>query len=175
MIVDPGHEFGRVKAYSDMATLVAGQFGIEPSLILALGYRESWLGWSPGYEPKGPCGWGDNGNAWGLFQIDKRFHGMFVHSLDAQDAEKQMFYALKLLTDNKDCFSRAFPNEGQDTLIRLSLAAYNAGYYGALHGFQSSGDPDHMTTGKDYGKWILNFKNRIDTHQLQGEAAVNIA
>jgi Transglycosylase SLT domain len=168
MITDPGTEYGRVQLYWNAAELVCGQFEIPPSLILALGYRESFLGFAPGYSPHGSCGWGDNGNAWGLFQIDKRYHAHFVFSADAQVPEKQMFYACGLLTQNKACARRDLSDIGDDQISKIAISAYNCGYGNAVNAYKSTGDSDSETTGKDYAKWILSFKQRIDNNTLEG-------
>jgi hypothetical protein len=93
-------------------------------LLCAVGDHESAFATAPGYEPKGdPTGWGDRGNAFGLFQIDRRYHWTFIQSAAAQTIYGQALYAAKILADNFDHFSNVTdPGERE----QLAVITYNA-------------------------------------------------
>lgn len=156
----------RVDMVSDLAHEGEND-GIGPSLLLALGSRETNM--------KNIVGDGGHGRGW--LQIDDRFHHDFlakhrgcesgswnptrpsaaprglVPSLTAAT-----IYAIRLLRSNTD-FAR---NHGvpEDTVLRFAVAAYNAGAGGALKGFRA-GDVDRHTTGRDYARDVFGRKAAI--------------
>lgn len=127
--------------------------GEDPYLFAALMLRESGAGLAPGYEPKSdPCGWGDQGYGYGLFQIDKRFHQQFIESEGAKTAWGQATYALRLLKSNRRLL-RVLCHV-PDLLERATYAAYNCGAGRVLRALRFNKNPDDYTTGKDYAAWI---------------------
>lgn len=95
--------------------------------VAAVGQYESGFGTYPGYTPAGdPLGWGDAGNAFGFWQLDKHYHNAFITSPDAQDSANtvsaQANYAAGILAGNWASFA------GQDPETReyLMYVTYNA-------------------------------------------------
>jgi len=150
----------------------------EPRLVAALMSRESGAGkyLVPQYDP---AGWGDNGNGFGLFQIDKRFHASFLAaefpdgSLICHEPAFQALYAAeKLRTNLIECGGNLF----------IAIAAYNCKMETALHAAKQiastvtgSTDPaeyvaaqrkaliaalDAVTTGHDYVSDVLKRRDQ---------------
>jgi hypothetical protein len=159
---DPGTKVGRIKVYVPLACSIAPGYGVKPSQILSLGYRESWLGFAPGYLPHGPCGWADNHNGYGLFQIDKRYHPDFVASEDAKDPAKQMTYACKLLQNNRKILESSMPYLREEIIDRAVFALYNASFTRVKRAIINNQDVDSVTTGKDYSKYIFDLAEMIE-------------
>jgi hypothetical protein len=145
--------------------------GEDPYRLSGLLYRESWCGWAPGYRPKGSWdGWGDDPDgplgpitphAFGLCQIDRRWHRPFIDSAHAKDPLKQVLYACDLLRENRLAFGRSALSLRGDELERAVYASYNAGfgrvYHEVITGRPHRGDPDAVTTGKNYSRWIFGL------------------
>jgi hypothetical protein len=92
-------------------------------LLAAVGDHESGFGTLPGYFPKGdPSGWGDHGNAFGFFQLDKHFFWTFIQSAQAGSVTSQAIMAGGLLKTNFG----AFADQPIDSRERLAVICYNA-------------------------------------------------
>jgi hypothetical protein len=92
-------------------------------LLAAVGDHESSFGAAPGYFPKGdPAGWGDRGNAFGFFQLDKHYFWTFIQSANAPSVTSQAIVAAGLLKSN----FAAFADLPQDSRERLAVICYNA-------------------------------------------------
>ena len=125
----------------------------DPFRFAALMLRESGGGQALGYFPKGEIdGWGDGGNAYGLFQIDKRFHAKFLASPEAKTAVGQAVYALGLLCSNRRLIRVVC--HVPDLAERAAYAAYNCGVGNVFAALRKGLDPDTYTTGHDYSTWI---------------------
>jgi hypothetical protein len=89
-------------------------------LLIAVADHESKFGNAVGYSPRGsPEGWGDGGNAFGFWQIDKHYHGAFIYSDDVS-IKAQAEYAGSILKENWQRFAE------YDQRTGLMLSAYNA-------------------------------------------------
>jgi hypothetical protein len=138
--------------------------GIGPSLLLALGSRETEL-----------CNIaGDEGHGRGVLQIDDRFHAPWLEAHAGCDVgtwearhrsalppgrvptlTASTLKAIELLRSNV-AFGRAQGVPKRD-LIRFACAAYNAGAGGALAGVRA-GDVDARTAHGDYSADVLERK-----------------
>lgn len=152
---DPA-DLPKVLRYRDAIRAACAAFPEDPFILAALGLRESDLGWGDGYEPKGsPTGWGDNGHAFGLFQLDKRYHAAFISSSYADEPVNQAGYALKVLHATRDWLLHSLPSLAGPSLMEAALCGYNADERHVLAQLQANADPNLVTTGKDYGRWVL--------------------
>src|SRR5262245_29270916 len=101
---------------------------------------------------------GDKGHGRGLFQIDDRFHGEWLaaHGAPGQATTPRVAdaadFAASMLASNL-VFGKQNGVATADRL-RFACSAYNAGPGGALAGHQQ-GDCDRKTTGRDYGRDVL--------------------
>lgn len=133
---------------------------VDLAMAFGLGSRES--NWGRTLQN----GWGDRGNAYGIFQVDKRFHQQHINSGHCSNFKLHSEYALNLLENNISYFYKKYPNDGDANLIR-GICAYNAGCRGVEQKALKNGySPDVATTGKNYGTDVLNrmkwFKNKED-------------
>ncbi len=139
-----------VEQWRDLAGKAGAIHGLDTNLILAIIARES--GGGRFLTPRGPNGWGDNGNAVGLMQIDKRYH-------DTTGLEDPVL--------NVDCgcgiLSGYIAECGGD--IPAGICSYNAGPTKALalqRGMAPDATPaqrahvyDGVTTNRDYVSDVL--------------------
>ena len=84
---------------------------LSPALIMAVGSRESRLG-----KALGPTCKGDVGNAWGIMQIDRRFHSDWTSRHDPCNHRAVIFKGAEILREEIDYFGQ----------LRPGLASYNA-------------------------------------------------
>ena len=119
--------------------------------VAAIGQHESGYGTDVGYFPKGdPTGWGDRGNAYGFWQLDKHYNWAFIQSADAASVSGQAHAAATKLAQNWAAFS------DQDVASReaFMIITYNAGL-GRVHGMVAQGATvaaADATTSQRYGK-----------------------
>jgi peptidoglycan hydrolase-like protein with peptidoglycan-binding domain len=113
---------------------------------------------------------GDKGHGRGVFQIDDRFHGDWLAAHGAPgpattprvaDAAE---FAASMLASNL-AFARQNGVAVRDQL-RFACSAFNAGPGGALAGHQQ-GDCDERTTGRDYGRDVLERWGAIGGRSAQ--------
>jgi hypothetical protein len=133
----------------------------DPYIIGALMLRESGAGQGSGYRPKGAInGWGDDPDgdgplrpfAYGLFQIDRRYHADFISSPEAETVEGQAKYALALIEENRHLLRVIC--KVPDMLEHGAIAAYNCGPRNVIRALSKGLDVDTYTTGRDYSAWI---------------------
>ncbi|KAM4795960.1 lysozyme g-like [Rhinophrynus dorsalis] len=87
-------------------------------------------------------GWGDNGNAFGLMQIDIRWHTI----RGTWNSVEHITQGVEILIEMFNFISRKFPSWSTDQKLKGALAAYNAGP-GSVNSFDQI---DSGTTGGDY-------------------------
>ncbi len=115
----------------------------------------------------------------GCFQVSEKFHATWLLSqpgclegtwtaIAGHSALEDGFcprytpaciYALQILKENYAV--GVAKNVLPESLLRFSLAAYNAGVGGALAGYRE-GDVDKYTTGGDYSLWVLDGRRKIN-------------
>lgn len=151
-------------SYKPMIEEVAARYDwLQPSVIAAIGSRES--AWGLLLSPKGPGGTGDGGHGRGLMQIDDRFHTEFINSGKWRDPKENMNYGIEsVLKPNYNYLDRNTNLQGKE-LLRAALASYNAGLGNVMDAYEAGLDVDYYTTGKDYGRDVLD---RAGWFQLQG-------
>ena len=129
---------------------------VDMPLVFGLGSRESNWGRSL------VNGWGDHGNAAGIFQVDKRWHGAHINSGDCWDFTKHATYALKLLNSNISYYITKYPNDDKKLNTLRGICAYNAGCGGVDNSIKRGGTPDSATTGANYGTDVLNRAKQFE-------------
>jgi hypothetical protein len=144
----------------------AQQYSLAPSLICAIGSRESNWGQASDMHPKGPAGTGDwarrdparwgypmppDGLGWGrgLMQIDYA-QSDFGKTGNWQDPEANIMFGANELAGNIDYFkSHAHGNADP---LHAAIAAYNCGRGNVNRAITNHVDVDAFTTGHDYSK-----------------------
>ncbi|XP_046852971.1 lysozyme G-like [Xenia sp. Carnegie-2017] len=130
-----------IQAYKEIIHEVGRELNIGPSLIAAIISRESRGGTAL------KEGWGDNGNAFGLMQIDKRWHT----PRGAWNSKEHVGQATNILCDfirSSDNPFRHHPDQG----LKAAIAAYNAGFKRMSKNYN---EIDNHTTGQDYSNDVV--------------------
>ncbi|XP_030229474.1 lysozyme g-like [Gadus morhua] len=135
-------DLDRMKSYKTIIGNVARKHDVDPALITAVASRES----RGGAAISGTKGLGDNGNGYGLMQVDKRWH----QPGGAWDSEAHVDQATKILVDFVPVVQKKFPSWSREKQLKGALAAYNMG-----EGVLDNADVDRITTGNDYSADVV--------------------
>ncbi|XP_043971340.1 lysozyme g-like isoform X1 [Gambusia affinis] len=131
----------RMNNYKFKINRVGNQSGIDPALIAAIISRESRAGNAL------TDGQGDHGNAWGLMQVDIRYH----RKEGDWDSEEHLRQATGILVHFIERIQKKFPNWSREQQLKGGIAAYNMGD-GNVHSYENV---DENTTGKDYSNDVV--------------------
>jgi Bacterial SH3 domain/Transglycosylase SLT domain len=137
----------RANPYKTLVTAAAAPYSkwLKPSILAALGSRES--NWGAALDSSGR---GDNGYGHGIMQIDSDSHQTFISTQNWRDPAVNIKYAVdNVLADYYNQLARSTNLTGFD-LLRGAIAAYNAGVGGVQRALSNGLDVDAATTGKDY-------------------------
>lgn len=135
--------------------------------VAAVGEYESGYGTDRGYSPAGdPTGWGDAGNAFGFWQLDKHYHNDFITSTDAQDptttVSAQAGYAASLLASNYKSFNFVVDPAAREQLMFITYNASLSRVKNMIAGGAPVAQVDATTTqrgGQGYGANVVNLVN----------------
>jgi soluble lytic murein transglycosylase-like protein len=154
-------DLDRVKAITNVLCTAANKFGVPAALIAALASRESRCG-----NVLTPQGWGDNDNAFGILQVDKRFH---APEGTVDSTGKPTPTSLEHIEQATDIFVEYLNQIEKDHaawedefLLKGALVAYNAG----VSTVQTKNGMDIGTTGDDFGSDVIArakfYLNHVD-------------
>lgn len=122
---------------------VAGKFGVPAAVLAALASRESRCGAAL------QNGWGDNGNAFGILQVDKRFHR--IEGEPDPTSVAHIEQAAGIFNDYLEQVMRRHPQWNDPDLLKGAAVAYNSG----VGNVQTVAGMDRGTTGNDYGADVM--------------------
>jgi hypothetical protein len=123
---------------------------LKPSILAAIGSRES--GWGLFLDSEGK---GDNGYGHGIMQIDSDSHAAFLAKGTWRDPGANIQYAVdNVLAEYYQYLGENTSLKGFD-LLRGALAAYNAGPGNVIAALNRGEDVDFFTTGKDYSWQVI--------------------
>ena len=91
---------------------------LPPELLAAVAWRESCFGAT--LDAKG---YGDNGNGYGIMQVDRRSHML----VGAPDSVEHITQASHILRDMLNIISRKHPDWLKTDQLRGAIASYNVG------------------------------------------------
>lgn len=94
---------------------------------------------------------GDNGNGFGVMQVDRRSHSKWLRHNNWRDIPANIEYSLSEIQDYY----------GKYKNISRALASYNAGPSRVTRAIKSGKSPDSPTTGKNYSKDILETAKKL--------------
>ncbi|XP_017329511.1 lysozyme g isoform X3 [Ictalurus punctatus] len=134
----------RMNQYKTIIMKVARAKKMDPAVIAGIISRETRAG-SCGSGLVG--GWGDKGNAFGLMQVDKRYHC----PAGDWDSEEHMIQATDILITFIKTIQEKFPDWSKEDHLKGGIAAYNAGPGNVC----SHEGMDSKTTGKDYANDVV--------------------
>ncbi|CAN0372400.1 unnamed protein product [Lampetra planeri] len=132
----------RLKKYKDRIVDAATTTGVDPAIVAAIISRETRAG------NVLDNGWGDNGNAFGLMQIDKRYHTPLE---GAYDSVEHLVQASHILIDMVNTIQGMFPTWTAEQQLKGGISAYNAG----PRNVRSYDGMDVGTTGNDYANDVV--------------------
>ncbi|XP_041641254.1 lysozyme g-like isoform X2 [Cheilinus undulatus] len=138
---------GRMEEYRSKINRVGAKHGIAPALIAAIISRES----RAGNVIRSTGGKGDNGNAFGLMQIDTNPNGGGHTAKGAWDSEEHLSQATGILVYFIGRISSKFPKWNKEQQLKGAIAAYNMGD-GNVHSYENV---DANTTGRDYSNDVV--------------------
>lgn len=139
--------------YGDAILQVAGEQGVDPFLVVALGERETGWGTGAGYTPyNDPGGTGDAGHGRGLLQIDDRTWADWINANNWTDPYTNITKGVQILKQDLAYF--AGKGLSGDEQIRAALAAYNHGPGNVWNNIQAGRDIDYGTAGGNYSSWV---------------------
>uniref|UniRef100_A0A3Q3XKZ7 Lysozyme g n=1 Tax=Mola mola TaxID=94237 RepID=A0A3Q3XKZ7_MOLML len=130
---------GRMEKYRPLISSAAETYGIDPAIIAGIISRESRAG------NVLKDGWGDHGNAWGVMQVDKRYHT----PRGGSESQEHIDQATGILSGfiHHDKFSSWSATDQ----LKGGIAAYNCG----PEKVQSPINVDVRTTGGDYANDVV--------------------
>lgn len=129
---------GRVLPLKDKFIAAGQKFNIPPALLAAIASRES----RGGAVLKN--GFGDNGNGFGLMQVDKRFHDL--QGKDDPFGQAHINQATSILRASIDQVRHNHPDWPPERQMQGGVAGYNAGPARV----KTLDQIDSKTTGHDY-------------------------
>lgn len=172
-------ELAELNKYRAWIEEAAGHYHLTPSLLCAIGSRESR--WGLALKPVGAAGTGDfhqrppqprvnrstalppdgGGFGRGLMQIDYDWHE-FARTGAWRSPRDNIFYACDVLQKAQQVFVREKITAEMQT--RAMIAAYNGGVTNTLNALRAGLDVDTNTTGKDYSKDVLDRRGWFQLH-----------
>lgn len=134
----------RIKTLTNQFLTAAARFGIPAPLLAAATSRES-----RGGAVLDSQGWGDNGNGFGILQVDKRAHKIL--GIESPTSQTHIEQATGILAANIDAVEAAHPDWDDVYILKGAVAAYNfgAGNVKTINGM------DIGSTGNDYSSDVI--------------------
>ncbi|XP_036380034.1 lysozyme g-like [Megalops cyprinoides] len=143
------HDLTRMNKYRDLIIKVGRAHQMDPAVISGIISRESRAGAAL------KDGWGDHGNAFGLMQIDKRYHT----PVGKWDSEEHLNQGTEILIDLIKQIQNKFKDWPKEHQFKGGISAYNAG----VKNVRTYERMDVGTTGDDYSNDVVAraqwFKN----------------
>ncbi|XP_075283007.1 lysozyme g [Opisthocomus hoazin] len=127
--------------YKDMITRVGNSKCVDPAVIAGIISRESHAGTVL------QNGWGDNGNAFGLMQVDKRYH----KTVGSWDSGEHIAQGTEILCGMLTQIQKKFPTWTKEQQLKGAISAYNAG----AGNVQTYNEMDVGTSHNDYANDVV--------------------
>lgn len=138
------HDLPRVQSVVQRFHQAGTQFNIPAAILAAIASRESRCG------AVLMAGMGDGGNAFGIMQIDRRFHEPVGLNGDPA-SQNHINQAAKILMDCLQQVQAKHPQWEDESVLQGAIAAYNSG----VDNIQTKAGIDIGTTHDDYGSDVL--------------------
>ncbi|XP_019381163.1 PREDICTED: lysozyme g-like [Gavialis gangeticus] len=127
----------RMNTYKGIIQSAGRKLCVDPAVIAGIISRESHAGAALTRD-----GWGDRGNAFGLMQVDKRYHKI----IGAWNSETHLIQGTQILVGMIKAIQRKFPTWTKEQQLKGGISAYNAG----PGNVQTYAGMDIGTTHNDY-------------------------
>lgn len=135
----------RVGTYRSDINRAARKHGMEPAVVAGIMSRESRGGNTLNN------GWGDNGKAWGLMQVDVTPTGGNHPKVGGPTSYEHIDYATGTLAKFTKKIGEKYPHWSEEQKLKGGIAAYNMGDRSVHH----DKDVDANTTGGDYANDVV--------------------
>src|SRR5262245_20197887 len=126
----------RVLTLKDAFVLSGRTLDVPPALLAAIASRESRCG-----HVLAPDGTGDNGNGFGIMQVDKRHHTI----VGGPRSQEHINQAAQILADFRKQIQNKHPSWADEDILKGAVVAYNSG----INNVQTIAGMDNGTTGND--------------------------
>lgn len=146
-------DLAHIGPYAELFKDAGVRYVVPPSLLAAIASRESRMG-----TVLRPDGFGIDGHAFGIMQIDKRAHVVRGQSPSSQE---HVFQAAEILTSYRSVMLTRHPDWEDEQILRGAIAAYNCGP-GRVRDVERL---DAATTGGDYSSDVV-ARARVFADQL---------
>lgn len=134
-------DLDRMKGYKPMIISAARKHNMDPAVIAGIISRESHAGHVL------ENGWGDHGNAFGLMQVDKRYHT----PVGSWNSQEHLDQGTGILADMINTIEDKFPEWTTEQQLKGGISAYNTGP-GNVHNYPGV---DNGTTHQDYANDVV--------------------
>jgi peptidoglycan hydrolase-like protein with peptidoglycan-binding domain len=135
----------RAKSLVSIFQNVGAKFDVPPAMIAALASRESRCG-----NVLDSKGFGDQGNAFGILQVDQRYHKP-LQGIDSPTSLEHVEQAIKIFAQYREQVQTNHPDWEDEFVIKGAAVAYNSG----VENVQTKVGMDIGTAGGDYGSDII--------------------
>ncbi|XP_019385030.1 PREDICTED: lysozyme g-like [Crocodylus porosus] len=108
----------RMNNYKGIIHSAGRKLCVDPAVIAGIISRESHAGAALTRD-----GWGDGGNAYGLMQVDKRYHNI----VKPWNSEAHLIQGTQILVGMIKAIQRKFPSWTKEQQLKGGISAYNAG------------------------------------------------
>ncbi|MEJ2092667.1 MAG: SH3 domain-containing protein [Syntrophobacterales bacterium] len=136
-------DLGRIKAIANRFVTAASKFSVPAAVLAAIASRESRCGAIL------DNGWGDHGNAFGIMQVDKRYHDL-EDTTDPANLD-HIEQATGIFARNLEEVQRRHPDWEDPYILKGAAVAYNSG----VNNVRTKDGMDVGTTGNDYGSDVM--------------------
>jgi len=148
--VDSSHkmaeaDLARVLQIADVLRAVGAAVDVPAAVIAGLASRESRCG-----AVLDPKGFGDQGNAFGILQVDKRFHRLLGVD-EGPRSRAHLEQAVGILVAFRDQMQTRHADWEDEFILKGAAVAYNSG----VGNVQTKAGMDQGTTGDDYGSDVI--------------------
>lgn len=134
----------KIRTLTQQFRQVGKKYDIPPAFLAALASRESRCG-----AVLDAQGFGDGGNAFGIMQIDQRFHDI-RGTYDPASLE-HLEQAAEIVVDYRNQIKTNYPDWEDPFILKGTAVAYNSG----VGNVQTKARMDFGTTGNDYGSDVI--------------------
>lgn len=128
---------------------VANNYNVPWQIIVALASRESHLGKALGSPSGSNPGWGDRNAAFGILQVDRRYHT--IKGKPDPFSEAHVDQAIGIFASYRDQLIIKHPNWSDSNILKGACVAYNSG----VSNVRTISGMNNGTTKGDYGDDVI--------------------
>ncbi|XP_078602741.1 LOW QUALITY PROTEIN: lysozyme g-like [Branchiostoma floridae x Branchiostoma japonicum] len=144
-------DLSRLNNYKSQILQAASAKNMDPAVIAAIISRETRAGAALAAD-----GTGDNGNGFGLMQVDYRYHT----PAGGPYSTEHMMQGTQILIDTINCVRQRHPGWTAEMALKGGISGYNAG----CGNVQTYAGMDVDTTGDDYANDVVARAQWLKAH-----------